>query len=106
MNNVEYLEYQIMERFGPGMLNIDQAAAICCKSPTTMRNLMWRGKGPKSCRPAGTKRHLFLARDLAVWVLGGQATGEAAETLPGALKMPRRGRPRKTEQKEIGEGRR
>ena len=92
MNQLEYLTEKIMEKYGV-TLPLDRVALVISKAPTTLRNMVGRGKGPKSLRKGDRGPHIFLARDVAEWLLGDSPQWE----LPMAAgeKKRGRGRPRK-----------
>lgn len=92
MNQLEYLTDKIVEKYGV-TLPLDRVAEVISKAPTTLRNMVGRGQGPKSSRKGEKGAHVFLAQDVAEWLLGDSQQWE----LPVASSETRgRGRPRKT----------
>lgn len=72
---------------------LDRVAEVISKAPTTLRNMIGRGQGPRSTRKGEKGPHVFLARDVAEWLIG----DSREESLSAASneKKRGRGRPRK-----------
>lgn len=96
VNQIDYLTKKIEEKYGP-TLTLDQAAMIVRRAPTTLRNMMAAGRGPASTRTGTKGPHLFLAPDVAQWLIGKEGSGRGdVELSPPAQESisRRRGRPR------------
>jgi len=89
MNQLEYLTDKIVEKYGV-TLPLERVAQVISKAPTTLRNMVGRGQGPKSSRKGDRGPHVFLARDVAEWLLGDSPEWE----FPTATSQKKRGRGR------------